>query len=168
MSDVDLKVVAGVALGIGEQAKLPGERPRKLSDTTSRPITLPGSYQGSGTTYGFLAFPPCTPGKIWEVLRIGVTGSDPFTTLAGVTVLAYRSSFVPQDSATEPATFGDLLAVLGSIPNTSYPAWKSTVVRQQERVVLAFKGLAVNIQVQASIDVIEHDLQCYLAGLLGS
>ena len=163
---IDVAVVAGAAVGVGAQTR--PDAPARLTDRTSRPITLPGSYQGSGTTYGFLAFPPCTPGKIWEVMRIGVTGSDPFTTLAGVSVLAYRSSFMPQDSATEPATFGDLLAVLGSVPNTSYPSWRSTVVRQQERVILAFKGVALAQQIQASIDVIEHDLQAYLCGLIGS
>jgi hypothetical protein len=164
---VELEAIAGVAIGVGKNASL-FEEARKLGDRTSRPVTLPGSYQGSGTTYGFLSFPPCTPGKIWEVLRIGATGVDPFTTLAGVTMLAFRSSFVPQDSNAEPATFGDLLAVLGSVPNTSYPSWRSTVVRQQERVILAFKGVTLAQQIQASIDVIEHDLQAYLCGLIGS
>ena len=165
---IDIAAVAGVAIGVGSQTR-PAPRPR-LTDRTSRPLTVVANYQAlaAPTTYGFLAFPAVTPGKIWEIMRIGVTGSDPFTTLAGVSVLAFRSAYVPQDSATEPATFGDLIAVLGSVPNTSYPAFHSTVARQSERVVLAFKSLAALQQIQASMDVIEHDLQCYLAGLLGT
>jgi hypothetical protein len=35
-------------------------------------------------------------------------------------------------------------------------------------VILAFKGVTLAQQIQASIDVIEHDLQAYLCGLIGS
>jgi hypothetical protein len=119
-------------------------------------------------TYAFIKFPPVSPNKIWEIMRIGVTGSDPFTTMAGVSVLAYRSGFAPQDSNTEPASFGDLIAVLGQVPNTSYPSWRSTVARQAEIVILAIKGLTAGQQIQASMDVIEHDLECYLRSLIES
>jgi hypothetical protein len=164
---VDLEVAASAALGVGKMADIPvGTRPR-LGGDTSRPVTLPGSYQAASTafTYCFLNFPVCTPNKIWEIMRFGVTAPDPFTILAGVSVLAFRTTFQPQDSNTEPATFGDLLAVLGSVPNTSYPATRSVLIRGFERVVLCFKGLANNQQLQASIDVVEHDLQSYLLSL---
>ncbi len=143
----------------------------RMNWTTSRPVTMNGSYQAAATaaTYCFLVFPQVTPNKIWEIGRIGVTAPDPFTTLAGVTVLAFRSSTIPQDSNTEPPTFGDLLAVLGSVPNTSYPGgMRAPVARGNERVVLAFKGLANAQQLQASMDITEHDLQAYLLALLGT
>lgn len=166
---IDLELVAGAAVGVGRQAAFP-KRLQPLGDRTSRPITLPLSYQtpAVASTYSFAEFPPVSPGKIWEIMRIGVSGNDPFTTLAGVTVLAYRSSLVPQDSNNEPGYFGDLLAVLGSVPNTSYPAWRSTVARQAERVVLAFKGLVAGQQIQASMDAIEHDLDAYLRSLINA
>ena len=165
---IDLEAAAGIALGIGRETQFPSMRPRALGDRTSRPVTIPASYQALAAplTYGFLDFPPCSPNKIWEIMRIGVTGSDPFTTLAGVTVLAYRSAYVPQDSNTEPAGFGDLIAVLGAVPNTSYPSWRSTVVRGMECVILAFKGLAASQSIVASMDVVEHDLDCYLRSLI--
>jgi hypothetical protein len=149
---------------------LPGSVTRSRLDWhTSRPVTLNGSYQAAAAaaTYCFLVFPQVTPNKIWEIGRIGVTAPDPFTTLAGVTVLAFRSSTIPQDTSTEPPTFGDLLAVLGSVPNTSYPGgMRAPVARGNERVVLAFKGLANAQQIQASMDITEHDLQAYLLTLL--
>jgi hypothetical protein len=164
---LDVEAAVGVALGIGEQQR-PGPRPQRLGDRTSRPVTVIASYQtpNPAFTYGFLRFPPVSPNKIWEILRIGVTGSDPFTTLAGVSVLAYRSGYAPQDSNTEPTSFGDLIAVLGTVPNTSYPSWRSTVARQAEIVILAFKGLTAGQQIQASMDVIEHDLELYLKALI--
>ena len=165
---IDLDVVAGASLDIGKTTDLPsGVRPA-LNWNTSRPVTMPGSYQAPATalTYSFLSFPVVSPNKIWEVMRFGVTAPDPFTVLAGVSVLAFRATFVPQDSNTEPQYFGDLLAVLGGVPNTSYPATRRPpVVRGMERIVLAFKGLANAQQIQASIDVIEHDLQAYLMAL---
>jgi hypothetical protein len=138
-----------------------------LGNSTPRPVTVLGSYQAPAAafTYSFLSFPQCTPGKIWMVLRIGVTAPDPFTTLAGVTVLAFRSSTIPQDSNTEPPTFGDLIAVLGAVPNTSYPAWKSVFARGNERIALALKGLANSQGIQASMDIIEYDLYTYLFAL---
>jgi hypothetical protein len=143
-------------------------RPR-LDWHTSRPVTVNGSYQAAATAavYCFLVFPQVTPNKIWEIGRIGVTAPDPFTTLAGVVVLAFRSSTIPQDSTAEPPTFGDLIAVLGSVPNTSYPGGiHAPVARGNERIVLAFKGLANAQQIQASMDITEHDLQAYLLSLL--
>jgi hypothetical protein len=156
----------GLALEIGKVPHIPSARPR-LGWEVSRPITVLGSYiaAAAASTYCFLVFPQTTPNKIWEVMRIGVTAPDPFTTLAGVTCLAFRSSFVPQDSTAEPATFGDLIAVLGAVPNTSYPATRSVLCRGNERVVLAFKGLANAQQLQASMDVVEHDLQAFLLSL---
>jgi hypothetical protein len=164
---VDLDAVAGISLDIGKTTDMPTMRPRSFDWTASRPLTLPGSYQAAAApaTYCFLSFPQVTPNKIWEVMRVGVTGPDPFTTLAGVAVLAFRSSLVPQDSASEPSTFGDLIAVMGSVPNTTYPTWRSTIVRSNERVVLAFKGLAASQSIQASMDVIEHDLANFLDSL---
>ena len=163
---VDVAVVAGAAVGVGRSASgfATGQR---LTDKTSRPITLPASYQAAAAaaTYCFMAFSQVTPGKIWEVMRIGVTGPDPFTVLAGVSVLAFRSSLVPQDSTAEPGTFGDLIAVMGQVPNTSFPSWHSTIVRANERVVLAFKGLANSQNLQGSMDVIEHDLTGFLRNL---
>jgi hypothetical protein len=141
----------------------------RLNGNTSRPITVNGSYQAAATAavYCFLVFPQVTPNKIWEIGRIGVTAPDPFTTLAGVVVLAFRSSTIPQDSTAEPPTFGDLIAVLGSVPNTSYPGGiHAPVARGNERIVLAFKGLANAQQIQASMDITEHDLQAYLLSLL--
>lgn len=163
---VDLEIVAGAAVKVGEQNR-PIWTP-KLSDRTSRPVTLPASYQtpNPAFTYAFMQFPAVSPNKIWEIFRIGVTGADPFTTLAGVTVLAYRSGVVPQDSNTEPSSFGDLIAVLGSIPNTTYPARYSVVARAAERIILAIKGLTAGQQLQASMDIIEHDAAAYLNSLL--
>jgi hypothetical protein len=141
----------------------------RLDWSTSRAVTVNGSYQAAAAaaTYCFLSFPQVTPNKIWEITRIGVTAPDPFTTLAGVSVLAFRSSTIPQDTSTEPPTFGDLIAVLGSVPNTSYPGgMRAPVARGNERVVLAFKGLANAQQIQASMDITEHDLQAYLLSLL--
>lgn len=165
---IDVGVVAGAAVELGGRSHGPTARGVSLEGLTSRPITVPGSYQAAAApaTYGFLSFPQVTPNKIWEIMRIGVTGPDPFTALAGVSVLAFRSSLVPQDSATEPATFGDLIAVMGQVPNTTYPAWRSTIARGNERVVLAFKGLAASQTIQASMDVIEHDLSSFLRSLL--
>lgn len=167
---VELEGAAGFALEVGRQAVIPSRRAQALGDRTSRPVTVVASYQtpNPALTYAFVDFPPVSPNKIWEIMRIGVTGSDPFTTIAAVTVLAYRSAYVPQDSNVEPASFGDLLAVLGSIPNTSYPSWRSTVARQAEVVILAIKGLVAGTQIQASMDVIEHDLDCYLRSLINS
>jgi hypothetical protein len=143
-----------------------------LGRLTPRPVTLQAMFNNSNaqgnnpaTTYTFMSFPQVTPGKIWMVLRIGVTAPDPFTTLAGVTVLAFRSSTIPQDSNTEPPTFGDLIAVLGAVPNTSYPAWKSVFARGNERIALALKGLANSQGIQASMDIIEYDLYTYLCAL---
>jgi hypothetical protein len=165
---VDLDAVAGISLDIGRTADVPsGTRPA-LNWDTSRVVTLPGSYQAPAVafTYSFLSFPVVSPDKIWEVMRFGVTAPDPFTVLAGVSVLAFRATFVPQDSNTEPQTFGDLMAVLGGVPNTSFPsARRPPVCRGMERIVLAFKGLANNQQIQASLDVVEHDLQAYLLSL---
>lgn len=169
-SGAEIDFAASAALEIGRKATETRASMRsraRLGWETSRPVTLQGSYQAPATafTYSFLSFPVCTPNKIWEVMRFGVTAPDPFTTLAGVTVLAFRATFVPQDSNTEPPTFGDLLAVLGSVPNTNYPSTRSVLVRGFERVVLAFKGLANNQAIQASMDVVEHDLEAYLLSL---
>lgn len=164
---IDLELVAGVAAGIGKRPDIPAHR-RALGELISRPVTLSASYQTPtpAFTYAFIQFPAVTPNKIWEVFRIGVTGSDPFTSLAAVSVLAYRSSVVPQDSNTEPPSFGDLIGVLGTIPNTSYPGRYSVVARASERIILAIKGLTVGTQIQASIDIIEHDANKYLVSLL--
>lgn len=165
---IDVGVIAGAALKVGETTDLPmGARP-KLNWETSRPVTVNGSYQAAATalTYCFLVFPQVTPNKIWEITRIGVTAPDPFTTLAGVSVMAFRSSTIPQDSNTEPPTFGDLLAVLGGVPNTSFPGGaKAPIARGNERIVLAFKGLANSQQLQASMDVFESDIQKFLQSL---
>lgn len=163
---IDLELVAGVAAGIGKQT-YPIRTP-KMGDRTSRPVTLSASYQTPtpAFTYAFIQFPAVSPNKIWEVYRLGITGSDPFTTIGGVTVLAYRSGVVPQDSNTEPSSFGDLIAVLGSIPNTTYPARYAVVARAAERIILAIKGLTAGAQIQASIDIIEHDATAYLNSLL--
>ena len=142
----------------------------RLNDQTPRTVTVPGSYQSAAAalTYGFLVFPQVPPKKIWMVMRVGVTAPDPFTTLAGVTVLAFRSSNMPQDSNTEPVTFGDLVGVLGSVPNTLYPAYKSTFLRGNERLNLAFKSLANLQQIQASMDVIEYDLMFFFQNVLNT
>jgi hypothetical protein len=161
---------AGFRGAIGRSAVIPaGDVRAGLNWDTSRPVTVNASYQAIAAppTYCFLSFPQVTPMKIWEITRIGITAPDPFTTLAGVTVLAYRASTVPQDTSTEPQTFGDLLAVIGSVPNTSFPGGnRPPVARGNERIVLAFKGLTANQQLQASMDVFEHDLQAYLLALL--
>ncbi len=160
-------VAVGAAVSVGQSAAR-FVRGHSLGHLTSRPVTVPGSYQAAAAaaTYCFMSFPQVTPGKIWEIMRIGVTGPDPFTALAGVSVLAFRSSLVPQDSATEPSTFGDLIAVMGQVPNTTYPTWRSTIARANERIVLAFKGLANGQTLQGSMDVIEHDLESFLRSLL--
>jgi hypothetical protein len=145
-----------------------------LGRETPRPVTVQatfnnGNAQGNNpaTTYTFMSFPQVPPLKIWMVLRIGVTGPDPFATLAGVSALAFRSSTVPQDSNTEPPTFGDLIAVLGTVPNTAYPSWKSVFTRANERIVLAYKSLANSQVIQASMDVLEFDLVSFLMSLYG-
>jgi hypothetical protein len=175
MPEVDLEI--GAAVGIGKRAEIPvsGSRPR-LDWPISRATTVQATFNNSlaqgnnpATTYTFMSFPQVTPNKIWAVLRIGVTAPDPFTVLAGVSVLAFRSSTVPQDSNAEPPTFGDLIGVLGQVPNTLYPVSPRTITaRGNERVVLAFKGLANAQQIQASMDVIEHDLQAYLQSLMST
>lgn len=170
MSD-SIGIAVGAAVGIGKMADIPASARPRLDWRTSRAVTVNGSYVAAATaaTYSFLSFPQVTPSKIWEIIRIGVTAPDPFTTLANVSVLAFRSSTIPQDSSTEPPSFGDLIAVLGSVPNTSFPGGtKAPVARGNERIVLAFKGLANAQQIQASMDVIEHDLQAYLLALLGT
>jgi hypothetical protein len=167
--EVDLGAAASVALEIGKTTEIPLGTRSRLGGETSRPVTVIGSYQAAATAaiYCFLVFPQVTPNKIWEITRIGVTAPDPFTVLAGVSVMAFRSSTVPQDSTAEPQTFGDLLAVLGGVPNTSFPGGaRAPVARGNERIVLAFKGLANNQQLQASMDVFEHDLQEYMLRLL--
>lgn len=140
------------------------ERLRRKRDRMPRVVTLPGSYVGSGTTFGYLSFPQTTPGKIWEVLRIGACSGDPFDVLTG-TMIAFRSATIPQDSNNEPGPLGDLIAVGGQIPNTSYPGRYACLTRANERVVLAFEGIAAGAQITASIDVIEHDFEAFLMGL---
>ena len=149
------------------QAHYPKPIARDSSAVASRMVTIIASYQGQNPalTYEFCVFPAVTPMKVWEVLRIGVSGNDPFTTLAGVNCLAFRSAVEPQDSNSEPATFGDLIAVLGQVPNTSYPPARSVFVRGMERVNLCLKGLANGQLIQASMDVVEHDLATYLQSL---
>lgn len=165
---------AGYPAQLRENAALKvGDTRARLDWTTSRVSTVQASFinglsQGNNpaTTYTFMVFPQVTPNKIWNIMRIGVTAPDPFATLAGVTVLAFRNSTIPQDSNVEPTTFGDLIAVLGAVPNTTYPAFNSVVTRMHERVVLAFKGLAVSQSIQATMDIIEHDLQAYMLSLV--
>src|SRR6202011_175698 len=121
-ADIGVAVAAAVQVGKTAIPGLADPAPHRLrlGSNTSRPVTVLGMFanglsQGNNpaTTYTFMVFPQVTPNKVWEIMRIGVTAPDPFTALAGVSVLAFRSSFIPQDSNTEPATFGDLLAVLG-------------------------------------------------------
>lgn len=172
---IDFEAIAGGSLGVGKLVDIPDPNDRRdllgrLDKRTSRMVTVPGSYQAAATalTYCFLSFVPVSPFKVWQVTRIGVTGPDPFTSLAGVTVAAFKGITVPQDSNTEPQTFGDLLAVLGSVPNTTFPMFGSITLRSSERVFLVFKGLANAQQIQASMDVVEHDQAVYLATILST
>src|ERR1700676_5103651 len=89
--------------GFPAQAPTPHHHPgRRVGDShdsrtrmdwhTSRVAEIVGSYQAAAAalTYCFLTFPQVTPNKVWEIIRIGVTAPDPFTTLTGVSVLAFR------------------------------------------------------------------------------
>lgn len=170
---VDIGIAAAAGIGIGGNAAAPvmsgsDGAAGRISTMASRPATVVASYQASSTqpTYGFLVFPQVTPGKIWVICRIGVSGNDPFTVIAGASALAYRSATIPQDSSVEPATFGDLLGVIGQIPNTYYPPTTNIYARGNERVVVAMRGLPNGQQIQGSMDIIEHDLNCFLANLL--
>jgi hypothetical protein len=135
----------------------------------SRAVSVQASYQAAigPPAFCFLALPAVTPGKIWEVLRIGVTSPDPFTSLTGVgvTALAYRSAFVPQDSNKEPSSFGDLISVLGVVPSVIFSPHRAVLIRGSERVIFVFQMLPSLQQIQASMDVIEHDTSEFMRSL---
>src|ERR1051326_6522298 len=46
-------------------------------------------------TYTFLDMGGPNAGKIWDVRRYAVSGPDPFTTLTGVSVIAFTAGIVP-------------------------------------------------------------------------
>lgn len=160
--EVEAKVEVDAAVGA---AALKRSKAAQILSIMPRIAVVPGNYVGSGTTYGFLAFPQVTPGKIWEVLRIGVTPTDIFTTLAGVVVVAVRTSTVPQDTSSEPASFGDVVAPSGQVPNTTYPGRYGVMVRSNERIVLALRGVSAGAQLAASMDIIEHDMMAFLRNI---
>ena len=156
-ADVELK-----AGDLDDDTKTLRNRERKMS----RSAVIPGSYQAAAAalTYGFLAFPAPTPGKIWEILEICVSGQDPFTTIAGQ-ALAYVAQQVPQDSNNEPAGFPQMIGVPVTIPNVLEKARRSTILRGNDRVILCMKGLANAAQIQASMSIIEHDMATYFERL---
>jgi len=137
-----------------------------LGSTTSRPVVIPATYVGTGLTFGFMYFGQVPPTKIWELIRASIAQNDPFTALgAGTPGLLFRSSVMPQDSNVEPASFGDFLGTIATFPGTYQPSTNGVFIRGYERVYLALKSLANGVQLQGSIDVIEHDLDCFLRAL---
>jgi hypothetical protein len=157
-------VGAAVAVTTGQPAQLQ----QSTGDTKfSRPISFPRSYQAAAvaTAWAFLSFPQVTPGKIWEVKRFAVWAMpDPSVVLAGVSVIAYIDSQVPQDGSNAPG-IGDMIASAQQVPNTSSPLIRSTILRENERLILAMKGLANNQVIGAVLAILEHDKAVYMSGM---
>jgi hypothetical protein len=162
MPDVEIAVGAEILASTNNDLI---EKKRKR-DILPRVDVVPGSYtaQTPTTTFGFLVFPQVTPGKIWEILRIGAYSGDMWDVLAGVTMVAFRTASIPQDSNNEPGVLGDLLAAGGQVPNTIYPI-RYILARGNERVVLGFEGLVAGTQITASMDIIEHDYETFLRSI---
>ena len=162
---------APIDAGIGVKLRLGGvddDSPKRIDpDKVSKVLTIPSSYnaQNPALTYGFLEFPSPTRDKVWELLRVSASGPDPFTVLAGVSMIAFVSQQSYQDSATEPPGFPDLLAGAGSVPNTLYIGRRTCIIRSVDNVILCFKGLANAQEIQGSIAVIEHDYATFIRSL---
>lgn len=128
-----------------------------------KPYTVPLDFQSAGTTYEFKAFPGPTVTRIWEVMRVAVMPSDPFTTLAStILVMASIMNAAPAANATEPTAFGEMILAPGTIPNTAEWGRQQLVLRSTERIVLGFKGLASGQGLSAWLFVYDWDLDAYL------
>jgi hypothetical protein len=135
-----------------------------IEELLSHVKTIPMSKTVPAQTWCYMASEKCTPGKIWEVLRVAVgVASDPSNAPAG-SVYAYVGVQVPQDSNNPPAA-SDMIAVNGTIPNTSYPLRYSVLLQEGERVIVAMKGVPVATEMGGVVAVIEHDKSALLRSL---
>jgi hypothetical protein len=139
---------------------------RKESVRYARSATIDASYTAAAAqpTYGFLAFPPPTPHKVWEVFNIAVGGVDPFSAPAGQ-VLVAASPIVPQDSSVEGTNFGEMVYPPVGMPAVLELPRKSCIIEFPTRVLLVFKSLGNNQQIQASMFILEYDKAEYLRKL---
>jgi hypothetical protein len=123
------------------------------------------SYQALAVppTYTFMAFEWVPQGKIWEIIRVSVVQADPFTAVAGTTLL-YVSTQVPQDSATEPS-FPDMFVAPVAMPVLATVTRRQVMLQEKERVIACMKSLPANQQVLGSMLVIEYDRATFLSQL---
>lgn len=161
----ELDVIAGAGLHI-ETDDAAEERARRADRDRRWPRiqTIPGSYAGAAAqpTYGYMPFQGPTQGRLWEVVTLRVSGPDPFTTIANCNMAAFVGSEVPQDASAEPPLFPELILMPGQVPNTAFFGRHVVQLRSTERVIVVFKGLPNNQQIQAWLGIIDHDYEQYL------
>jgi hypothetical protein len=134
----------------------------------ARLVDLPGSVvaDNPAAVWTYMRFDVCPGGRIWEVTRIGIFAADPSQVLAGVTAVAFKGVFVPQNGAVWSGG-PDVIAVQGQVPNTSYPGERAAFLHPGERVIVGLKGLATSQGVVGSIAIIDRDMQHYLKQVAG-
>lgn len=177
MSVDDIQNPAGAALGwmrftppkLKEQPE-PQDAEQVVRDAQyfARLVDLPGSVvaDNPAAVWTYLRFDPCPGARIWEVTRIGIFAADPSTQLAGVTAVAFKGVFIPQNGATWSGG-PDVIAVAGGVPNTSYPGERASFLHPSERVIIGLKGLAAGVGVVGSLGIIDRDMTQYLKQLAG-
>ena len=137
--------------------KLFEARPRVRSFGRKLHETLTG---GGGFTYQFLVLrggttvsPPS--GWLWDIRRISVWPTDPFTVLAGVTVLPLISAQEIQPTSVEPQ-FEHVLNPGLAVPGALTWSGREATVEQHESILLCVKGLANGVQVMAAAQVEQY------------
>lgn len=140
----------------------------KLYYNTSRVVEIPMSYtaQNPALAYGFAYFPQVPPQKIWEVLKVSASQNDPWAAALANALLVYRFPQQLQDTAGEPPSFGAFMGSLGTLAAApgiiTFPGGKVIYVQGMERVAIVGKALANGLQLQCSMEVIEHERETFL------
>lgn len=167
---IEIEVEATAGIKTGEAAR-DAALERRMANWAkiSRAIDVPGSFQSQAAapTYSFLSFPPVTNGKLWELLKVAASGTDPFTAQASPW-FGFVAQDTPQDSAVEPPFPDMLFPPFATLPNVYYIASRrGYILNPLERVVLCFKSLPNTFAVTGSLHAIEHDAERYMMELGG-
>jgi len=164
---MELSVAGGVVIDVATRQDL-ADHHSSLKDLlgTKRsprgPVFHPlqGGVVSAGLTYNYIYLDgPSSSAGVWELMRLWVSGPDPFATLAGVSVVCFiASSGNPfSNSNTEPSNFGQILEPSSGVPNSLLYGRRQTVLLPGEKIALAIKGAAANQVILAGGLAIEFD-----------
>ncbi len=119
----------------------------------------------SPATYSFAAFPSPPSGRVWEVLRVSVWPTDPYTALTA-DILGVITNTRPADSSAEPP-FEDLLISPAAPPYVQTWSRRQTLLLPGTVLALCIKGATSSDSFSASMVVIDHDLMEFVRRLQG-